>query len=113
MGIIIFCQYLGGAIWLTAGQTIFSNSLRQTLKYEAPGVDPNLILKSGARSVRELVSSSELPGVLRAYSTSINRVFYLGIALAGVSFCFSWGLGMKDIRKVEGKEKADTKDGSP
>jgi len=103
MAILIFCQNLGGAVFLTAAQTIFSNSLHKTIKQYAPGVNPELIIAAGARSVRQLVSGEQLAGVLQAYSTSVDRVMYLGTGIGAASFAFAWGLGWKDIR-VEKKK---------
>jgi hypothetical protein len=101
MGILIFTQNLGAAVFLIAAQTIFSNSLRKTIKQDAPGVNPDLIVAAGARSIRKLVQGEQLKGVLRAYSTSVDRVMYLGAGLGVASFVFCWGLGWRDIRKKE------------
>ncbi|KAI1098442.1 MFS general substrate transporter, partial [Jackrogersella minutella] len=98
MAILIFCQNLGGAVFLIAAQTIFSNGLREQIEQNVPGVDAEQVIAAGARSIRQLVSGEQLTGVLQAYSTSINNVMYLGIGVAGMSFLFCWGLGWKDIR---------------
>lgn len=99
MGIIIFTQNLGSAVWIATAQAIFDNSLSQALGIYAPDVDADTLLEAGVRSIRSLVSESDLSGVLRAYAKSVNHVFYLGTALAGVSFLVSWSLGWKDIRR--------------
>ncbi|KAI1412496.1 MFS general substrate transporter [Hypoxylon sp. FL1857] len=98
MAILIFCQNLGGAVFLLAAQTVFSNSLREQIETHVPGVNAEQIVAAGARSIRQLVSGEQLAGVLQAYSTSINNVMYMGIAVSGVSFALCWGLGWKDIR---------------
>ncbi|KAI1134070.1 MFS general substrate transporter [Hypoxylon sp. FL0543] len=110
MAILIFCQNLGGAVFLIAAQTIFSNSLRKQIEQNAPGVHAEQIIAAGARSIRQLVSGEQLAGVLEAYSKSINDVMYLGIGVSGVSFAFSWCLGWKDIRankKLNGSSLED------
>lgn len=99
MGILIFTQNLGAAVFLIAAQTIFSKSLRKLLRQDAPGVNPELIVAAGARSIRKLVRGEELQGVLRAYSESVDRVMYLGVGLGVASFVFCWGLGWRDIPK--------------
>jgi hypothetical protein len=111
MGIVIFTQNLGGAIWVAVAQAIFDNSLYQAIGTYAPGVNPNTLLEAGVRSIRSLVSKGDLPGVLRAYAKSVNHVFYLGTALAGISFLISFSLGWTDIRKKEASQeikKTDT-----
>lgn len=108
MGIVIFTQNFGGAIWVAVAQAIFDNSLYKAIGTYAPGVDPNTLLEAGVRSIRSLVSKADLPGVLLAYAQSVNHVFYLGTALAGVAFLLSWSLGWTDIRKKQATQ--DTKD---
>lgn len=115
MGIVIFCQNLGGAIFLVAANAIFSNALRNELAQRAAAiaVSPDAVVKAGARSVRDLLSGPALVAALKAYSNSVDKVMYLGIAASVLAFSFAWGLGWKDIR-VEKKLKAikaDEKDG--
>ena len=107
MAIVIFCQNMGGAVFLIAANATFSNSLRQQLQQRigAIGVGPDVIINAGVRSIRDLVSGSQLALVLQAYSNSVDRVMYLGIAVSVAAFAFAWGLGWKDIR-VEGKLNA-------
>jgi hypothetical protein len=100
MAIVIFCQNMGGAVFLVAANAIFSNSLRQQLQQRATaiGIAPDVIVGAGVRSIRQLVSGEKLALVLQAYSNSVDRVMYLGIAASVATFAFAWGLGWKDIR---------------
>lgn len=43
---------------------LFSNSLRKQILQNVPGVNPELIIAAGARSIRKLVSGKELAGAL-------------------------------------------------
>jgi len=103
MAIIIFWQNIGAATSLIAANAIFSNSLRSELQKRAAqiSVSPDTIINSGVRSIRDLVSGSELTAVLAAYAKSIDKVMYLGIAVSIAVLVFSPGLGWKDIRKVK------------
>lgn len=107
MAIVIFCQGMGGAVFLVVANATFSNSLRHLLQERIAtiGVAPDVIVDAGARSVRQLVSGDKLDIVLQAYSDSVDNVMYLGIGVAIVAFAFAWGLGWKDIR-VEKKLNA-------
>ena len=100
MSIIIFCQNMGGAVSLVAANAVFSNSLRKQLEDRIGliGLDPEVIINSGARSFRQLVSGTALAATLEAYSESIDTVMYLGIGVSVAAFAFAWGLGWKDIR---------------
>lgn len=101
MAIVIFCQNMGGAVFLVAANAIFSNTLRHQLSQRESviGLSPDVIVNAGVRSIRDLVSGNELAAVLQAYSNSVDTVMYLGIGASIATFTFAWGLGWKDIRK--------------
>ena len=44
---------------------------------------------------------SALEGVLRAYTQSVNHVFYLAASSAAAAFVFCWGMGWKSIKKAK------------
>lgn len=103
MAIIIFWQNIGASTSLIAANAIFSNSLRQQLHQRAGQISlsPNVIVGAGVRSIRDLVSGSELTAVLAAYAKSIDNVMYLGVAVSVAVLVFSPGLGWRDIRKAK------------
>ncbi|OQE26979.1 hypothetical protein PENFLA_c006G06143 [Penicillium flavigenum] len=103
MAIIIFWQNIGASTSLIAANAIFSNTLRHELQKRATqiGHTPEVIVAAGVRSIRGLVSGSQLTAVLAAYAKSIDSVMYLGIAVSIAVLVFSPGLGWKDIRKVK------------
>jgi hypothetical protein len=101
MSIVLFCQNMGSAVALPAANAIFSNTLRRQLQQRMTVIElePEIIIRAGVRSIRELVSGDGLAATLQAYSNSINSVMYLGIAVSLAAFALGWGLGWKDIRK--------------
>ncbi|EDN03346.1 predicted protein [Histoplasma mississippiense (nom. inval.)] len=103
MAIIIFWQNIGDSTSLIAANAIFSNTLRQQLQQRVVQVGraPDVIIAAGVRSIRDLVSGSQLTAVLAAYAKSIDSVMYLGIAVSIAVIPFAPGLGWKDIRKVK------------
>ena len=99
----MFGHTIGGAIFLTLGQTIFTSSLRAEIPKYAPDVDSNIVIAAGATGIRVAITDkNQLAGLLLAVSRSLNRVFYLTAGAAVGSFCFAWGMGWKDIRKKKG-----------
>ena len=108
MAILVFFLNFGGATFLTFAATDFSQSLAALIPRYAPGVDANAIRTQGATNFRNLVPKSELAGVLRAYSESIDHVFYLVCGSAAAAFLFAWGMGWKDIRKHKPKPQDST-----
>jgi hypothetical protein len=100
MSLLTFTQTLGGAVMLTCGETIFTNSLRETIPTYANGVNPEAIIAAGATGFSDIITNpTQLAGVLIAYSKSIDRVFYLAIGCSCACFFCAWGMGWKDIRK--------------
>ena len=96
---IVWCQYIGPTIFLTVFNTIFDTGLRAQLIEQAPNADAEAIILAGATGFRGLARPEDIPGILVAYSNSLDRVFYL-VAAAGVAAWLSaWGMGWKDIRK--------------
>ncbi|KAL1963468.1 hypothetical protein VTN77DRAFT_8369 [Rasamsonia byssochlamydoides] len=105
MSLLSFSQTFGGAVFLTLGDTVFTNSLGTALRTDAPGVNPAAVVAAGATGIRQVVRDpAQLAGVLSAYSTSVDHVFYLTVGCACAYFCCAWGMGWKDIRKKEPKE---------
>ncbi|KAI1126002.1 major facilitator superfamily domain-containing protein [Nemania abortiva] len=101
--ILVFSQYIGPTIFLTLYNTIFSSSLTPELHKHAPNANVQAIIDAGATRFRKIVDPSDLPGVLLAYSNSIDRVYYLVAAIGAVAFVAAFGMGWKDIRKKNDK----------
>ncbi|KAI1852376.1 hypothetical protein JX266_002554 [Neoarthrinium moseri] len=108
---MIFCQNFSGAVFVVVGTVIFTQSLTSELAVHAPSVPPEAAHAAGASAsaVRALVppGSSELDGVLLAFSNSVDKVFYLLIATSLVGFVSAWGMGWVDTRKKKAPEKGE------
>ncbi|KAH8896118.1 MFS general substrate transporter [Thozetella sp. PMI_491] len=96
---IMLGHTIGGAVFLTVAQAIFSNSLRSGLYAFSPSVNPEVVLAAGATSFRTVVPASEIAGVLQAYAQAVDHIFYLTTGAAVCSFCFAWGIGWASVKK--------------
>ncbi|RDA95262.1 hypothetical protein CP533_1848 [Ophiocordyceps camponoti-saundersi (nom. inval.)] len=81
IAIVLFAQQLGGAIFVSVGQTILSGALVQKLSH-VPGLDPQAIVRAGATELRRMLPARYLPTVLDAYNFACTRIFYAALALA-------------------------------
>lgn len=99
---VMFSQALGPTVVLTLCNLIFESSLRGQITRYAPKANATAIIDAGATGFRSVVPPADLPGVLVAYSNSIDRVFYLVAALAAACGVVLWGMGWHDLRKKEG-----------
>lgn len=117
MAIVLTVQTFGSSVWLIIANVIFNNSLRDLLgkKTSVIGLEPDLVINAGARSVHSLgLSGAALQALLDSYTKSIDRVMYLGVGLAAGALAFCWGLGWHNILEIKKKEAlvAERKTGS-
>ena len=101
--IVIFMQTLGGALFVSVGQNIFTNKLVENIaEYVGPAFgDPKTVLFLGATSVQTTVPPELLPGVTRAYNDALMQTFYVFAALAAASI---FGALWTEWRSVKGKK---------
>lgn len=78
-GMASFSMFLGGAITLSVGQTVFASVIKQNLAQYAPGVDPSVALSAPA-DIRKHYSGAERDQVIQAYVKTLDTVFLLGVA---------------------------------
>jgi MFS transporter, DHA2 family, glioxin efflux transporter len=100
---------MGGALFVSAAQSIFTNRVLQTLPTNAPGIDPAQILAIGATQLKESFSPAQLPGILESYITGLRAAWALVIALVGVSLCASFG---PEMRSIKGNAKIESNNGA-
>jgi len=99
----MFGHTIGGAVFLSLAQALFTRGLRIELPRRVPGIDVDKIISAGVTpAALASVPPDQIAGVLRALCTSVNHVFYLTAAAGVAAFCFAWGLGWRDIRVVVG-----------
>jgi hypothetical protein len=68
-------RFLGGAIFLAIGESIFVQQLVKDIASMAPGVDANAVIIAGAQGVRKVVSAVSLAAVITAYNSAVTTVF--------------------------------------
>ncbi|KAK3940212.1 hypothetical protein QBC46DRAFT_354340 [Diplogelasinospora grovesii] len=82
------------SVFLSISNTILDQSLRAQL-----GSLAERVLAVGATEFRDVVSPQSLPAVVDAYSTSVDRVFYLAAGIGATSVIVAQGMGWADVRK--------------
>ena len=109
MSFMVFGQYMGGSIFISISNAIFSSKLKTALPEYAPGVNTTAVIAAGASAdyVRSIVSPELLPGVLKAYSVSIDNVIYMATACSGALFLTSFFTGWVDTRAKKEEKKSD------
>jgi hypothetical protein len=97
---VSFLQMFGGALFGGVSQTMFNEQLVKALVKNAADVDVGKLLAAGTTGIQSVVTTEQLPGVLKAYNTAILDPFYLAAAVCAAAF-FA-GLGVEWV-SVKGK----------
>ncbi|KAK4194569.1 putative MFS toxin efflux pump [Triangularia verruculosa] len=104
-----FFQALGGAVFIAVSQTVFQNGLITNMQRDAPGIDPALILNSGASQIRQVLERIGRPEaveeVLAAYVLGLKNTYYISTAAAACAFLVTFVLDWKPIKKPGGGPK--------
>jgi MFS family permease len=107
---VIFANNLGGAVFVSVANNLFTNELSKNLRQRVPALDPAIVLGAGATEWRGKVSAATLNEVLTVYNIAITRTFFvptaLGCAAVVAALFVEW-------RSVKGKGAKQEKDDSP
>ncbi|KAI1039613.1 hypothetical protein LB505_009580 [Fusarium chuoi] len=108
MSFMVLGQYIGGSIFLALSNVVFSSSLESLLRVYAPKIDPATVTAAGASAadMRKFIPAEQLTGVIKAYSLSIDRVFYLGTGSAAAMFVAAFFTGWIDTRGQKDKHES-------
>jgi len=97
MAMMFFMQQLGGSIFLSVSQNIFSNKLVDRLSGVAD-LNAEAIVNTGATNLRSVVPANELSTVVDAYSYSLTRVFIMAATLSSFMILGSLAVEWKSIK---------------
>nr|GAT48883.1 DHA14-like major facilitator [Mycena chlorophos] len=100
VSIIMFSQTLGGALFISIGDNVFTNKLVSGLVANVPGLNPEIVLSTGATSLTSSFSPAQLPGVLAAYNDALVAAYYVSVAMCCLSMI---GALVMEWKSVKGK----------
>jgi hypothetical protein len=101
--VLIFLQTLGGALFVSVAQNLFTNRLISGLAQYTPGLDPKIILTTGATSIQSTTDPKYLAGVTLAYNEALVKAFTLATAMAAISIIGSATIEWKSMVKSKAK----------
>ncbi|KAJ5369760.1 Sucrose symporter plant [Penicillium cataractarum] len=106
--IVMFLQMLGGSLFVSVAQNIFTKELIGNLEaLKIPDFFPSDVVDGGATSIRALVSESVLPEVLVAYNNALLKVFQLALILGCLSVIGALGVEWKNMKKTKAAESGE------
>ncbi|ESU11755.1 hypothetical protein SNK03_011739 [Fusarium graminearum] len=99
--LIVFSQTLGGALCVTAGNTVFTNTLINKIHEYVPGLDPYFVIATGATNIRSVIREEWLDGVILAYNDALTTSFYVGAGTASATII---GALLVEWKSVKGRD---------
>lgn len=99
--IVMFAQLIGGAIFISVGQNIFTNKLLSNVQRTVRDISPKVILATGATSLKTVIPPADLPAVQVAYNGAIVNTFYVAVGVATLSMA---GAVFWEWKSVKGKK---------
>ncbi|KAH0496738.1 hypothetical protein TgHK011_004085 [Trichoderma gracile] len=103
VSILFFAQQLGGAVFLSVGQTVLNTLLVSHLK-DVPGLDPDTIIKSGATELSKVVPSQFASSVVDAYNYACTHIFLVALALTCAQLVAALGIEWGSVKKPKNQQ---------
>jgi hypothetical protein len=97
----MFSQTLGGALFISVAQNVFTNSLLKNVRAAVPGLDPATVLGAGATELQRLIPVEFLGAVQEAYNGALVSTFYVAVATSVLSVV---GAVFFEWKSVKGKK---------
>ncbi|KAB5522841.1 major facilitator superfamily domain-containing protein [Coniochaeta sp. 2T2.1] len=99
--VITFMQTLGGALFVSVSQNVFTNKLVSYVEKYVPDLDPMVVLGTGATAIQTQINPEQLPGVTKAYSDALTQTFIVFVAMGTLSMVGALAI---EWRSVKGKK---------
>ncbi|KAK1569355.1 uncharacterized protein LY79DRAFT_528794, partial [Colletotrichum navitas] len=95
-------QSLGGSIFIAVAQTVFQNGLIRDIERDAPPLDGQLVINSGANQIRSILAQLDqeqaLDAVLNAYLTGLRYSYFISVGCAAGTFVAAASLSWTSIK---------------
>ena len=107
----MFFQTLGGALFISTSQTVFQNGIVRGVRESIPALDPQLLLRTGATDIRNVLAKvgllDQLPTVLKAYMVGLTDSFRVAVTCTSVAFFASLFFEWKSVKDEEALKKKE------
>lgn len=95
---VLFCQTIGGAFFVSAGQSAFTNVMLQRLPTHAPNVDVSKLLITGITELRDVFPAEDIPGIVDSYMGGLKVAYAVAIAATGISVIISLASKWRNLK---------------
>ncbi|KAK8125837.1 uncharacterized protein PG998_001596 [Apiospora kogelbergensis] len=98
--IVVFSQTVGGSLFISVGQSIFTNQLVKSLAAYVPTLSPAIVLASGATNLQKTLPAGDIAGVTLAYSEGLTKAFLVTVVCSVLSVV---GCALNPWKSIKGK----------
>ena len=102
---MMFCQSLGGALFIAVGQSVFANGLVHGMAKYAPDLNPQLLLNTGATAIRGALKQQGREGEVRqaieAYVYGLKDCYRVSVAVAACATICAACIEWKSVKKAK------------
>jgi hypothetical protein len=89
----------GGAVFISVGQNVLTSHLVSGILGLVGGLDPAVVVSTGATDLRDLVPAEQLPVVLEMYNGALRWAFLISRGLVAVTILWALGLEWKSVKR--------------
>jgi hypothetical protein len=100
----LFFQLLGCSIQVAIAQAVLLAKLIPQIQLIAPSLTERQIIQAGATGLKLLVTTEQLPAVLKAYAKSVDMVFLVSTGMTALAVLAALPIEWKSV-KVKDKTK--------
>nr|ARP51716.1 toxin efflux transporter MFS [Phyllosticta cirsii] len=104
--LIVFVQSLGGAMFVSVGETVLSNGLVKGLAKHAPSVHSPEVLETGVSRLRLHFSKEVLPAIILSYNDALTQVFLVATVMAAFTIVGGVFVEWKSVKGEKTEKKA-------
>lgn len=101
IGVILFGQSLGPAVFIAIAQVIFTNLLSSSLEDVVPGFTPAYIKEHGFGDIKNRVPMQRWDEVLGSIDRSLTQTWYLAVALACTTMVGSLLIEWRSVKQKQ------------
>ncbi|KAJ7796748.1 major facilitator superfamily transporter [Mycena olivaceomarginata] len=99
--LVLFLQSIGGSVFVSIAQNVFENKLISGIRQDVPSLDPTIVLRAGATSLKDAVTPSLVGAVIHVYNKALVNVFYVGTAAACLSLVGTVAIEWKSVKAAQ------------
>ncbi|ROT37081.1 putative efflux pump antibiotic resistance protein [Sodiomyces alkalinus F11] len=109
--VMVFVQGFGSTMFLTVGNTVFNNLLKEGVRLNVPMLDPELAARLSAETLLGMLEPEWRPALQAVYNSALTRCFFVSAIAAAVSFIGASLIEWRNIKKKPGETEgaADNK----